>query len=55
MKFHQPLDHIAGLGTAGAAIGVDRYRVGVDGVDLAINRGNVVLARQKRRVEIGWH
>ena len=51
----QALDHEGRLGPAGAAIGIDRRGVGVDAVDLAVDGGDVVLARQQRRVEIGRH
>ena len=54
-KLHQALDHEGRLGTAGAAIGVDRRRGGVDRIHLGVDRGDVVLARQQRRVEIGRH
>ena len=33
-KVHQPLDQIIGLGLAGAAIGIDRRRVGKGAADL---------------------
>ena len=52
---HQALDHEGGLRPAGAAVGVDRRGVGVDAVHLAVDRGDIVLARQQRRVEIGRH
>ena len=38
-----------------AAIGVDRRGVGIDRVDLGVDVGNIVLARQQQRVEIGRH
>ena len=52
---HQPFDHEARFGPAGAAIGIDRRGVGVDADHLGEDVGNVVLARQQRRVEIGRH
>ncbi len=54
-ELHQALDDESRLRTAGAAIGVNRRRRGVDAVDLGVNIGNVVLARQQRRIEIGRH
>ena len=54
-RLHQTFDQIARLGTAGAAIGVDRRGVGVDPDHLGMDRRDVVLARQQRRVEIGRH
>ena len=51
--FHQPLHHEGRLRTARAAIGVDRRGVGVNPVNFGIDGGNVVLARQQRRIEIG--
>ena len=54
-RFHQPFDDETGFGTAGAAIGVNRGGVGVDADHLGKDIGNVVLARQQRRVEIGRH
>ena len=53
--FHQPFHHEAGFGPARAAIGVDRDGVGVDADHLGEDVGDVVLARQQRRVEIGRH
>ena len=54
-RVNQPLDHIGGLGPSGAAIGVDRHRVGVDADHFGEDVGDVVLAREQRRVEIGRH
>ena len=53
--FHQPFDDKAGFGPARAAIGIDRGGVGVDADHLGEDVGDVVLARQQRRVEIGRH
>ena len=53
--FHQPLHHEGRLRTARAAIGVDRRGVGVDPVHFRIDGGDIVLARQQRRIEIGRH
>ena len=52
---NQTLDDECRLRAAGAAIGVDRRGVGVDRVDLAIDIGDRVLARQQRRVKIRRH
>ena len=49
----QPLDQEGRLRPAGAAIGVDRRGVGVDRVDFGVDGGDVVLARQQRRIEVG--
>src|SRR6185436_9299298 len=49
--FHQPLDHVGGLGPAGAAVGVDRRGVGECRGDLAVDDRRGVLAREQRRVE----
>ena len=54
-SFDEPLDHESRLGPSGAAIGVDRGRIRVDRIDLAVDRRNVVLARQERGIEIGRH
>jgi len=43
--FDQPFDNESRFRPAGAAIGIDRRGVGVDAVDLTIDRGDVVLAR----------
>ncbi len=51
----QPLDHEGRFRPARAPIGVDRHRIGVDGVDLAVDVRDIVLARQQRRVKIGRH
>ena len=51
----QPLDHEGRFRTPGAAIGVDRHRIGVDGIDLAIDLRDLVLARQQRGIEISRH
>ena len=53
--FHHPFEQIARFGPARAAIGVDRRGVGVDSDDFRVDRRDVVLARQQRRVEIGRH
>ena len=53
--FHQTFHHEAGFGAARAAIGVDRRGVGVDADHLGEDVGDVVLARQQRRIEIGRH
>ncbi len=50
---HHPLDHVGGLGPPRAAIGVHRHRVGEDGPHRAVDRGDVVLPRPERAVEIG--
>ena len=54
-RLHQPFHHETCLGAARAAIGVDRHGVGVDADHLGEDVGDVVLARQQRRVEIGRH
>ncbi|MGY4311387.1 hypothetical protein ACVWW1_000690 [Bradyrhizobium sp. JR3.5] len=61
----QPLDHIGGLRAAGAAIGVDRHRVGEHGADAAVEGLDVIETRQhagaamrdigRKRREIGTH
>ena len=40
----QPLDEIGGLGTPGAAVGIDRHRVGVDAAQIRVEHRNVVDA-----------
>ena len=52
---HQPLDDVGGLGPPGAAVGVDRGRVGEDAGDVAVDRRDVVLAGHQRAVEVGRH
>ena len=47
----QPLDQIRRLGPTGAAIGVDRRRVGEHRGDFAMNHRRRVLAREQRRVQ----
>ena len=48
-------DEESRLGTPRAANRVDRRGVGVDSVDLGVDGGNVVLAGEKDRIEIGRH
>ena len=52
---HEALDHVGGLGPPRPAISVHRRGVGINGVDLAGDGRDVVLARQQRRVKIGGH
>ena len=54
-RFNDSLDHIGRLGPPGAAIGINRRGIGINRVDLRIDGGNIVLARQQRGVEIGRH
>ena len=44
--FHQPLEHVAGLGTPGAAIGVGGYGMGKERTHLDIDLGNAIRARE---------
>ena len=55
VDFHQPFDDEGRLRAPGASIRVDRRGVGVDAVDFRIDGGNVVLARQQRRIKISRH
>ena len=52
-RIHQPLDDIGGFGPARAAIGVDRHRVGEDGADPAMERLDIVEARQHPGAAMG--
>jgi len=49
----QPLQHEGRLRPPGAAIGIDRYRVGEDHLHFAIDRGRQINAGEQRSVEIG--
>ncbi len=50
-RFNEPLDHVGGFGAAGAAIGIDRHRVGEHRRHLAVDRRRLVLAGEQRGVE----
>ena len=52
-QVHGPLEQVAGLGTAGAAVRVHRDGVGEDPVHLAEDGGDVVDAVEQRPVEVG--
>ena len=54
-RFNNALQQIRGLRAASTAIGVNWRRVGIDRINFRIDIRNVVLARQKRCVEIGWN
>ena len=49
----KPLDDVVRLGLAGAAIGIDRHRVGEDAAHIHEDRGNVVNASLRGRGRIG--
>jgi hypothetical protein len=51
----QPLEQVGGLGPAGAAVGIDRCRVGEPGIDLDVDLRRGVLAREQGGVEDGRH
>ena len=53
--FNEALDNESSLRATRAAVGVHRRGVGVDRVNFRINVGDIILARQQRRVEIGRH
>jgi len=53
--FDDALHHEGRFRAAGAAIGIDRRGVRIDRVDLAVDGGDVVLAGEKRAVEIRRH
>ena len=53
--FHQALDNEGRFRPPCPAISVDRRGVGVDAVHFRVDRRDIVLARQERRVEIGRH
>ena len=53
--FDQTFDDVSRFRAAGAAIGVDRHGVGIDGVDLAIDVRDRVLTRQQGGIEEGRH
>ncbi len=53
--FNEAFDQVGGFRAARPAIGIDRRGVGVDRIDLRVDGGDVVLARQQRGVEIGRH
>ena len=48
---HDTLHQESGLRAAGAANGVDRHGIRIDRVDLHVDCGNVVLARQQRGIK----
>ena len=54
-RFHQPLEHKAGLGPPGAAVGVGGHGVGEHGVHLGKNGRDFVGARHHGRVHRGGH
>ena len=47
----QPLEHVGGFRTTGAAIGVDRHRVRVDAAHPSVERVHVVAARRHRSAQ----
>ena len=51
--FDDALNHIRGFGPACSAIGIHWRGVGVDGIDYGVNVGNIVLAGEQYRIEIG--
>ena len=53
--FHQPFDNEGRLRAPRPAIGIDGRGVGIDAIHLRIDRRDIVLAREQRRVEIGRH
>ena len=49
--FDEPFDHEGRFRASGAAIGIDRHRVGVNRVDLAVDVRDLILPGQQRRIE----
>ncbi len=50
--FHQPLDHESRLRAPRPAVGVNRGRICIDSIDLAVDRRDGILTGEERGVEI---